>query len=140
MLSRQLFRTRRFWIATVSLLVIILTVAVVLSRRNAPVRQTIAFSDFLQEADGGRIASVVANGLRSRWSPEVSAFFGPLGLAAQFFHEDQELLPGPIGPGSGVRIDVPANGFYVLTTLLLTANVVSFTRGSEIRVTKDGST
>jgi cell division protease FtsH len=60
--SRQLFRSRRFWISAAALLVIILSVTVVLSRRQAAVRQTIAFSDFLQEADAGRIAAVVANG------------------------------------------------------------------------------
>jgi len=60
--SRQLFRSRRFWIAVAALLVIILSVAVVLSRRQAAIRQPIVFSDFLQEADAGRISAVVANG------------------------------------------------------------------------------
>ena len=62
MFSRQLFRSRRFWITAAALLIVILTVAVALNRRYTPARQIIAFSDFLQEADGGRIASVVANG------------------------------------------------------------------------------
>jgi hypothetical protein len=61
-LSRQLFRSRRFWIAAGSLVAIILIISAVLSRRHTPERQTIAFSDFLQDADAGRVASVVANG------------------------------------------------------------------------------
>jgi phosphate-selective porin OprO and OprP len=65
-------------------------------------------------------AGVKANGLRNRWSPEVSYFFGPLGFAAQYFAMDQDLRPGGRGSAVPDAVRVPFEGFYVLTTLLLT--------------------
>lgn len=64
--------------------------------------------------------SVRANGLRNRYSPEVAYFWGPFGFATQYFRQAQRLSPAFTGPSSGFVIDVPTNGFYVLTTLLLT--------------------
>jgi phosphate-selective porin OprO/OprP len=64
--------------------------------------------------------SVRAQGLRSRYSPEISYFYGPLGLAAQYYHQDQALVASVTGPGSRAQVEVPSNGFYVMTTLLLT--------------------
>ncbi len=64
--------------------------------------------------------AVRADGLRNRWSPEVAYFYGPLGLAAQYFHQEQRLRPAFFGPGSQFVVDVPFEGFYVMGTLLLT--------------------
>lgn len=59
---------------------------------------------------------VRADGIRNRYSPEVVYFFGPLGLAAQYFHQDQRIRASFAGPSQFV----PFDGFYVMTTLLLT--------------------
>ena len=64
--------------------------------------------------------TVRAEGLRSRWSPEITYFYGPLGFAAQYFHMDQHLQPTFVGPGSQYNLDVPFTGFYVLGTYLIT--------------------
>jgi phosphate-selective porin OprO/OprP len=64
--------------------------------------------------------TVQAYGARSRWSPDASYFLGPLGVAAQYFHMDQEMIAAPTGVAARKRLDVPFNGFYVLATLLLT--------------------
>jgi phosphate-selective porin len=63
---------------------------------------------------------VRANGLRDRYSPEVSYFHGPLGFAAQYYREDQRMSPTFAGPGSQFVLDVPITGFYVLGTYLIT--------------------
>jgi phosphate-selective porin OprO/OprP len=65
-------------------------------------------------------STVRADGLRNRWSPEVVYFNGPLGLAAQYFRQDQKMSPIFAGPGSQYDISVPFEGFYVLATYLLT--------------------
>ncbi len=65
-------------------------------------------------------ATVRADGVRNRYSPEVSYFLGGLGLAAQYYHQDQRLHPALVGAGSRVLVDLPAEGFYVLATYLLT--------------------
>jgi phosphate-selective porin OprO/OprP len=65
-------------------------------------------------------STVVADGVRSRWSPEFVYFYGPLGLAAQYFREEQELRPSATGPGYRFRQDVTTQGFYVMGTYLLT--------------------
>jgi phosphate-selective porin OprO/OprP len=61
---------------------------------------------------------VRANGLRTRWTPELSWFSGPFGFAAQYFGMDQSIAPntGVAIPPRSVRFD----GFYVLGTVLLT--------------------
>jgi phosphate-selective porin OprO and OprP len=64
--------------------------------------------------------TVRADGLRNRYSPEVTYFYDGLGFAAQYYHEDQRLRPAFTGPGSALLVDVPADGFYVLATYLLT--------------------
>lgn len=61
-------------------------------------------------------ATVQANGLRNRYSPEIVYFNGPLGFAAQYFHQDQKIATSVNGPVQGV----PFDGFYVLVTVLLT--------------------
>jgi phosphate-selective porin len=65
-------------------------------------------------------ATVRADGLRNRWSPEVSYFLGGFGFAAQYYYETQRLQPAFTGPTSRFLIDVPTDGFYVLTTYLVT--------------------
>lgn len=65
-------------------------------------------------------STVQASGARSRWSPEASYFLGPFGAAAQWFHIDQQMLPSATGIAANRRIPVSGEGFYVLTTLLLT--------------------
>lgn len=64
--------------------------------------------------------TVRADGNRERWSPELSYFNGPFGLAAQYLHEEQEMRPSSTGPGSKILVDVPTTGFYVMSTYLLT--------------------
>jgi phosphate-selective porin OprO/OprP len=64
--------------------------------------------------------TVLAYGLRDRYSPELSYFLGPVGLAAQYFHMDQEMIASTTGPAARHRVDVTANGWYALATLLLT--------------------
>jgi phosphate-selective porin OprO and OprP len=61
------------------------------------------------------LPDVQADGLRTRWSPEVAYFYGPFGFAAQYFRQGQE-----IRSDGGVLVEVPAEGFYVLATYLLT--------------------
>ena len=65
-------------------------------------------------------AAVRADGVRNRWSPEVSYFYQGLGFAAQYFRQDQKLRPAFFGAGSKTLIDLPSEGFFVMTTLLLT--------------------
>lgn len=64
--------------------------------------------------------TVRANGLRNRWSPEISYFYGSLGMAAQYFTMDQKFSPTFVGPGSNTVENVPFDGFYFLATYLLT--------------------
>jgi phosphate-selective porin OprO/OprP len=64
---------------------------------------------------------VLDDGVRNRWSPEVAYFYGPLGLAAQYFRMDEDMRSAPGGnPLIGVPVHVPFEGGYVLATLLLT--------------------
>jgi phosphate-selective porin OprO/OprP len=64
--------------------------------------------------------SVRADGARTRLTPELSYFWGGLGLAAQYYHEDQQMRPAATGPSYRFRTDVGFEGFYVLATYLLT--------------------
>jgi phosphate-selective porin OprO/OprP len=64
--------------------------------------------------------TVQAYGERSRWSPEGNYFYGPFGVSAQYFHMDQEMIAAPTGKPANHRLPVAVNGYYVLTTLLLT--------------------
>jgi phosphate-selective porin OprO/OprP len=66
------------------------------------------------------IPTVLAYGLRDRYSPELSYFLGPLGLATQYFHMDQDMIASPTGVAARHRVEVTANGYYALATLLLT--------------------
>jgi phosphate-selective porin OprO/OprP len=65
-------------------------------------------------------STVQANGLRNRWSPEVVYFNGPLGVAGQYFEQDQKLQPAFSGPTSKFIVNIPFEGFYVMGSLLLT--------------------
>lgn len=66
-------------------------------------------------------STVRANGHRDRLSPEVAYFYKGLGFAAQYYWEEQHLSPAFNGaPGSGTVLEVPFEGYYFLTTLLLT--------------------
>jgi phosphate-selective porin OprO/OprP len=65
-------------------------------------------------------STVRAAGLRTRYSPEVAYFFRGLGLAAQYYHQEQRLQPAFTGPTSRFVEDLPMEGFYVMGTYLLT--------------------
>jgi phosphate-selective porin OprO/OprP len=65
-------------------------------------------------------STVQAYGTRSRWSPDISYFHGPFGFAAQYFNMDQEMIAATTGLAARRRLPVTFNGFYVMTTLLLT--------------------
>jgi phosphate-selective porin OprO/OprP len=65
-------------------------------------------------------AGVQEYGVRWRLTPEATYFYHGLGLAAQYYREDEKLRPVLSGPGSAILVDVPYNGYYVLGTLLLT--------------------
>src|SRR5207302_3632684 len=62
-------------------------------------------------------STVVADGLRTRITPEVSYFYRGLGAAAQYFRMDQDMRPTS---ASKLLVDVPFTGGYVLVTYLLT--------------------
>ena len=64
--------------------------------------------------------SVIADGRRTRLSPEVVYFYGGLGISAQYFHMDQRMRPSATGAASKLSIDVPFQGYYVQATYLLT--------------------
>jgi phosphate-selective porin OprO and OprP len=64
--------------------------------------------------------TVVADGDRDRWSPEVAYFCGPFGFAAQYLHETQEMRPNSVAPGSKILVDVPSEGYYFMATYLIT--------------------
>jgi phosphate-selective porin OprO/OprP len=61
-------------------------------------------------------ANVRAEGLRTRLSPEMDYFYRGFGFAAQYYVERQDLRQAT----ARSSFDVPTQGFYVLTTLLLT--------------------
>jgi phosphate-selective porin OprO/OprP len=61
-------------------------------------------------------SSVRANGLRNRWTPEISYFYHGLGFAAQYFRQDQRIEAS----FASDPVNVPFNGFYLMGTYLLT--------------------
>jgi phosphate-selective porin OprO and OprP len=66
------------------------------------------------------LATVRPDGTRTRWSPEVVYVYGPVGLAAQYYEERQELR-APAGRATpSTVVDVGYRGGYVLATCLLT--------------------
>jgi phosphate-selective porin OprO/OprP len=66
-------------------------------------------------------STVRANGRRTRWSPEIVYFYKGLGVAAQYYRQEQHLSPAAVpAPGSGTVLEVPFEGYYIMTTLLLT--------------------
>jgi phosphate-selective porin OprO/OprP len=58
-----------------------------------------------------------ANGIRWRLDPEAVYFYGPFGIAAEYYREQQRISPSA---GSPFVLDVPFTGFYVMSTFLLT--------------------
>jgi phosphate-selective porin OprO/OprP len=59
--------------------------------------------------------NVRADGLRNRFSPELNYFLGGFGFSAQYFRQTQEFRAP-----SGVVIDVPFDGFFLMASYLLT--------------------
>ncbi len=60
---------------------------------------------------------VAADGSRLRMSPEASFFVGPLGFAAQYLVQRQEVANKKV---QGPRVEVPIQGYYALATAVLT--------------------
>ena len=60
-------------------------------------------------------SGVREDGVRYRISPEISWFYGPFGVAAQYYHEQEELTPDSVN-----LVNVPIQGFYLMGTALLT--------------------
>jgi phosphate-selective porin OprO/OprP len=70
-------------------------------------------------------ATVRADGVRSRWTPEVSYFYQSFGFAAQYLRMDQEMRSGIVTTVKGVTtldpvVNIPFEGYYFLATYLLT--------------------
>ncbi len=65
-------------------------------------------------------SSVIADGRRIRWSPEVLYFYAGFGFAAQYFRMDQRVRPAATGAPARLSIDVPFDGYYAQMTYLLT--------------------
>lgn len=68
-------------------------------------------------------AAARPDGVRTRWSPELAYIYGPFGLAAQYYEENQKLLAPASGTSAARVVDVHYRGGYVLATLLLTGEV-----------------
>lgn len=64
-------------------------------------------------------STVMADGLRNRWSPELSYFYGGLGVAAQLYYETQQMTPSAALANKTI-VTVPFDGYYVMGTYLLT--------------------
>jgi phosphate-selective porin OprO and OprP len=60
------------------------------------------------------------DGTRTRWSPELVYFYGPFGLAAQYYEEEQELRAPAGGAARSSVVRVSYRGGYVTATCLLT--------------------
>jgi phosphate-selective porin OprO/OprP len=61
-------------------------------------------------------SGILADGLRTRLSPELAYFYHSLGFAAQYYHEEQKIAPSTAVAAQNVDTD----GFYVMATYLLT--------------------
>jgi phosphate-selective porin OprO/OprP len=59
---------------------------------------------------------VRADGLRTRYSPELAYFIGGFGFSGQYFLQRQEF----VAPNGRTVVDVPAEGYYFMTSYLLT--------------------
>ncbi|HLW66797.1 MAG TPA: porin [Gemmataceae bacterium] len=57
------------------------------------------------------------NGWRARYSPELAYLYGPVGVAAQYYYENQVMQSAAAG---SAPLNVPTTGFLVWATLLLT--------------------
>jgi phosphate-selective porin OprO/OprP len=58
----------------------------------------------------------MAEGVRTRLSPELVYFYHSFGFASQYYHQEQQLATS----ASAAAVRVPFDGFYVLATYLLT--------------------
>jgi phosphate-selective porin OprO and OprP len=56
-------------------------------------------------------------GIRTRVSPEIVYFNGPLGFATQYYYGQQRFLPSASAP---LFVTVPESGFYVMSSYVLT--------------------
>jgi phosphate-selective porin OprO and OprP len=65
-------------------------------------------------------SNVHAEGVRTRFVPEVSYFYHGLGMAAQYMLMQQELRPNTSGPTYPFLTNVPTQGYLVMATYLLT--------------------
>ncbi len=58
----------------------------------------------------------MAEGLRTRLSPELAYFYRSFGFATQYYHEEQQIATS----ATATPVRVPFTGYYVLATYLLT--------------------
>jgi phosphate-selective porin OprO/OprP len=65
-------------------------------------------------------STVRADGVRTRYSPEVAYFYEGLGFAAQYYEQEQQLRPAFTGPTSVFLERIPTTGAYAMVTYLLT--------------------
>jgi phosphate-selective porin OprO/OprP len=65
-------------------------------------------------------STVHAEGVRTRLCPELSYFYGGLGLMTEYYRQEQEFRPNTSGPTYRFRTDLPFDGFMLTSTLLLT--------------------
>jgi phosphate-selective porin OprO/OprP len=63
------------------------------------------------------LAGTAQNGWRNRYSPDLSFFYGSFGICAQYLYDEQTMQAAAAG---SVPIAVPASGFQVLASFLLT--------------------
>ncbi|MGL5096910.1 MAG: OprO/OprP family phosphate-selective porin, partial [Planctomycetia bacterium] len=61
-------------------------------------------------------SDVRADGQRLRWTPEIAFFNGPFGIAAQYFHQQQDFKPDANSATTAVDFE----GFYVMSSYILT--------------------
>jgi phosphate-selective porin OprO and OprP len=62
-------------------------------------------------------STVRADGLRNRWTPELSYFYHGLGFATQYYREDQDMIPTF---SAKTAVNVPFEGYYFMATYLVT--------------------
>ncbi|WP_020471927.1 OprO/OprP family phosphate-selective porin [Zavarzinella formosa] len=60
------------------------------------------------------------DGVRWRLSPELVYLNGPFSLTSQYYHESRDMRPAADKKGIEPLSEVKANGFFVMTTLLVT--------------------
>ena len=70
-------------------------------------------------------STVRADGIRSRWTPEVAYFYRSFGIMTQYMHMDQEMRSGIVTVVGGKTVldpivNIPFEGYHVTATYLLT--------------------